>query len=62
MTPEELSAKGNGNARQMYNYTSVKDDMTLINTPPDNYRPDKISNDVTLDTLQQKRMDEIGQA
>jgi len=36
--------------------------MTLINTPPDNYRPDKISNDVTLDTLQQKRMDEIGQA
>lgn len=62
MTPEELSAKGNGSARQMYNYISVKDDMKLINTPPDNYRPDKISNDITLDILQQKRMDEIGQA
>jgi hypothetical protein len=61
MTPDELSAKGNGNARQMYNYISVKDDMHLINTPPDNYRPDKVSTDVTLDKLQQKRMDEIGQ-
>ena len=62
MTPEELSAKGNGGARQMYNYISVKDDMHLINTPPDNYRPDKVSTDITLDKLQQKRMDEIGQS
>ena len=61
MTPEELSAKGNGGSRQMYNYISVKDDMHLINTPPDNYRPDKVSHDITLDKLQQKRMDEIGQ-
>jgi hypothetical protein len=61
MTPDELSAKGNGGSRQMYNYISVKDDMHLINTPPDNYRPDKLSTDVTLDKLQQKRMDEIGQ-
>jgi hypothetical protein len=61
MTPEELSAKGNGGSRQMYNYISVKDDMHLINTPPDNYRPDKVSTDITLDKLQQKRMDEIGQ-
>jgi hypothetical protein len=62
MTPDELSAKGNGGSRQMYNYISVKDDMHLINTPPDNYRPDKVSTDVTLDKLQQKRMDEIGQS
>ena len=62
MTPDELSAKGNGQSRQLYNYISVQDDMNLINTPPDNYKPDKISNDVTLDTLQQKRMDEIGQS
>ena len=60
MTPDELSAKGNGGSRQMYNYISVKDDMHLINTPPDTYRPDKISTDVTIDTLQQKRLDEIG--
>jgi hypothetical protein len=62
MTPDELSAKGNGQARQLYNYISVQDDMNLINTPPDDYRPDKVSNDVTLDTLQQTRMDEIGQS
>ena len=62
MTPDELSAKGNGQSRQLYNYISVQDDMNLINTPPDNYKPDKISNDVTLDSLQQKRMDEIGQS
>lgn len=61
MTPDELSAKGNGGSRQMYNYVSVKNDMNLINTPPDNYKPDKISNDVTLDKLQQKRLDDIGQ-
>ena len=61
MTPDELSAKGNGGSRQMYNYVSVQNDMNLINTPPDNYKPDKISNDVTLDKLQQKRLDDIGQ-
>jgi hypothetical protein len=61
MTPDDLSAKSNSNTRPLYNYVSVKNDLNLINTPPDNYRPDKISNDVTLDTLQQKRMDEIGQ-
>ena len=61
MTPDELSAKGNGGTRQMYNYVSVQNDMNLINTPPDDYKPDKISNDVTLDKLQQKRLDDIGQ-
>ena len=62
MTPDELSAKGNGQSRQLYNYISVQNDMNMINTPPDDYRPDKVSNDVTLDTLQQSRMDDIGQS
>ena len=62
MTPDELSAKGNGEARPLYNYISVQNDMNLINTTPDDYKPDKVSNDVTLDTLQQKRMDDIGQS
>tara|TARA_B100000282_G_C31738191_1_gene494765 strand:- start:3515 stop:4108 length:594 start_codon:yes stop_codon:yes gene_type:complete len=59
MSPEELSAKGKGNSRQLYNYVSVHDDNIFIETPPDNYRPDKISDDITIDSLQQKRMDEI---
>ena len=62
LTPDELSAKGNGERREMYNYISAQDNMNVINTPPDTYKPDKFSNDITLDTLQQKRMDDIGQS
>lgn len=61
MSPDELSAKGKGGNRQMYNYMPATDDMNFINTPADTYRPDKLSNSVTIDTLQQKRMDEISQ-
>lgn len=59
MSPDELSAKGNGGNRQMYNYVSVNDSINLIKTPDDTYKPDKISNGVTIDSLQQKRMDDI---
>ena len=59
MTPDELSAKGKGTNRQMYNYVSASDDIKLINTPPDNYRPDKLSNNVTIESLQQQRLNEI---
>ena len=59
MTPDELSAKGKGNNRQMYNYVSANDDIKLINTPPDSYRPDKLSNNVTIESLQQQRLNEI---
>jgi hypothetical protein len=59
MTPEELSAKGKGNNRQLYNYVSTAEEFNLIQTPPDTYRPDKLSNSVTIDTLQQQRMDEV---
>lgn len=61
LTPEELSAKGNGGRRQMYNYVSANDEVISINTPPDTYAPDKVEGDVTIDTLQQQRMDEIPQ-
>lgn len=61
MSPDELSAKGKGGNRQMYNYVSAGDDIKFINTPADTYRPDKVSNGVTIDSLQQQRMDEISQ-
>jgi hypothetical protein len=60
MSPEELSAKGKGANRPLFNYVSAGDDIHLINTPPDTYRPDKLSQNVTIDTLQQQRLDEIG--
>ena len=59
MSPDELSAKGKGSSRNMYNYVSAHADNIFIETPPDNYQPDKISNDITVDSLQQQRMDEI---
>jgi hypothetical protein len=39
----------------------VHQDTLFIETPPDDYKPDKLSGDVTVDSLQQKRIDEIGQ-
>jgi hypothetical protein len=59
MTPDELSAKGRGGNRQMYNYVSASEEIKMIQTPPDTYRPDKVSSNVTIDTLQQQRLDEI---
>jgi hypothetical protein len=61
MNPDELSAKGNGGNRQMHNYVPVSNDMNLIPTPDDTYKPDKVSNDVTVDSLQQRRIDEINE-
>ena len=55
---EELSAKGEGGTRQMYNYASVGFGGS-IETPPDTWSPDKVSNDVTLEKLQQQRNSDI---
>ena len=59
LTPDELSAKGNGGRRQLYNYVSANEEIISIKTPPDNYQPDKVGNDITLDQLQQKRMQDV---
>tara|TARA_B110000967_G_scaffold210092_1_gene270540 strand:- start:17729 stop:18340 length:612 start_codon:yes stop_codon:yes gene_type:complete len=59
LSPDELSAKGNSENRNLHNYVSVNNDLQLIQTPPDDYKPDKVSSDVTLDTLQQQRMDDV---
>ena len=54
LTPEELSAKGNGGRRPMYNYVPASQTIPLIETPPDTYQPDKLG-DVQLDQIQQTR-------
>jgi len=59
MSPEELSTKGNGMNRQMYSYVKADSNDDNIYTPPDNYRPDKLSNNITVDSLQQKRNEDI---
>ena len=60
--PEELMAKGTGKHRQMFNYVPVNGHMQSIETPPDNYRPDKLSTQgITLETIQRKRNEDIPQ-
>ena len=61
MTPDELSAKGSGTTRQMYNYVSATHNGLLINTPLDTYKPDKVASEVTVDTLQEKRNSDVPQ-
>jgi len=62
MTPEELSAKGSSVRRPIYNYVGVNDDSNFIQTPPDTYKPDKISGNITVDVLEKQRTDEIQQS
>jgi hypothetical protein len=59
MSPEELSSKGKGGMRQMHNYVSISNGENYINTPPDTYRPDKLSNSVTIENLQKVRDSEM---
>jgi hypothetical protein len=54
-TSDELLAKGNGGMRQMYNYSTIDYSNTArIETPPDNYTPDKVGQ-VSLEQLQKNR-------
>ena len=54
---EDLSAKGNGGMRQLYNYATIDSDIR-INAPKEDYTPDKIGS-VSLENLQQKRNNDI---
>ena len=58
MSSEELSAKGNGGQRIMHNYAGIN--MTdQIETPPEDYDPNRIGEEVSVDQLQQQRNKEI---
>jgi len=57
-TSEDLSTKGLSSNRQMHHYVSVDDSIT-IQTPPDTYRPNKISESITIENLQKIRNDEM---
>jgi len=54
-SPEDLSAKGIGGNRPLYHYVPADGTGFTIQTPPETYKPDKISQDVTIDSLQSKR-------
>jgi len=51
---ESLTAKGNGGLRQMYHYATI-DLVDKIETPQEDYIPDKIGSDVSIEKLKQSR-------
>ena len=56
---DDLLAEGAGGLEQLHNYTTL-DMIHKINTPPDNYTPNKISNDgKSLEDLQKQREYEL---
>ncbi len=57
MDDDEMSAKGGGGTRQMHFYADINQ-VDQIETPEENYTADKIG-DVSLEKLQEQRMNEI---
>ena len=58
MSSEDLSAKGGGGLRQMHHYVTI-DEVRPIETPPDDYTADKVSNEVTIDKIRAEREKDI---
>lgn len=56
---DDLSAKGNGGLRQQHHYSTLNESIT-IETPPDNYQPDKVGK-VSMEQLEAQRQSEINQ-
>jgi hypothetical protein len=59
MTPDELAAKGRGGMRQMYNYVSAEHNNYSIQTPIDTYRPDKVGEGVSIESLEKQRNQDV---
>ena len=60
MDPSSLAATGSGGLRQMHNYIGYNDSFN-ITTPVDeyDYKSTKISEDLTIEQLQQQRANEL---
>lgn len=54
---DDLSAKGDGGTRQMYNYSTINH-TAKIETPPEDYTPDKIG-EVSLEQLEARRNKDV---
>ena len=57
LSPEDLAAKGEGGLRQLHRFSLLQTDHS-IETPPEDYSPDKIG-EVDMESLQRKRASEI---
>ena len=60
LSPDELSAKGNGGTRQMHFFSALNSMNYSIETPPEDYSPDKIG-PIDMGKLEMQRAEEIKQ-
>jgi len=61
MSPEELSAKGIGTNRQLHNYVKSTHEVNTINAPQETYNKSKMSEEINISALEEKRNSEIPQ-
>ncbi len=59
MNPEDLLSKSTSKNRDLRNYVSADHDIGFIPAPPETYKPNKLSNDITIEDLQNQREAEI---
>lgn len=55
---DDLSAKGNGGMRQMHSFVSIDHKQDSIETPPEDYEPDKVK-ETDLTKMMEQRQQEI---
>ena len=60
LSPDELSAKGTGGTRQMHFFSPLDSEDYSIETPPEDYSPDKIGQ-IDMGKLEMARAAEIKQ-
>jgi hypothetical protein len=56
---DELKATGNGGMRQLHGFTALNGGFEGINTPPEDYVPNKVGGDVSLDRLREEREKDV---
>ena len=61
LSPEDLSAKGSGSNRSLYNYVKSTHDVNYINAPQETYNKNKMSEEINIGTLEEKRNKDIPQ-
>jgi len=59
MNPEDLLSKSTSKYRDLRNFVSADHNVGTIHAPPETYKPNKISQDITIEDLQKQRETEI---
>ena len=61
LNPDDLLSKSTSKNRDLRNYVSADHEMGTIPAPPETYKPNKISSDITIEDLQKQRETDFAQ-